>query len=213
MRSVALCDLNSGEIARSMFAGRKPKTTRMRTLFAAGLRTTRSRMVGIPSTTSLLKLVVLVSVVTTISVAPSSAGFNYDFWIGEDFRATIYSAGTDGQPEISDESDANSLKPKLHTVVAIFNELRRCWIPPPGTDAKPGMEITVRFSFKRNGKLIAEPRITYTNAGDSPETRAMYFNTVTAALNRCTPMNFSKGLAATIAGHPFAIRFVDNRTG
>jgi hypothetical protein len=46
------------------------KTTRMGSLFAARLRTTRLRMVGIPSTTSLLKLVVLVSVVTTISVAP-----------------------------------------------------------------------------------------------------------------------------------------------
>jgi hypothetical protein len=185
----------------------------MGSLFAARLRTTRLRMVGIPSTTSLLKLVVLVSVVTTISVAPSSAGFNYDFWIGEDFRATIYSAGTHGQPEISDENDANSLKPKLHTVVAIFNELRRCWIPPASNDAKPGMEITVRFSFKRNGKLIAEPRITYTKAGASPETRATYFNTITAALSRCTPMNFSKGLAATIAGHPFAIRYVDDRAG
>jgi hypothetical protein len=44
-------------------------------------------------------------------------------------------------------------------------------------------------------------------------TKRLYFNAVTAALNRCTPMNFSKGLAATIAGHPFAIRFVDDRTG
>jgi hypothetical protein len=185
----------------------------MSSLFATGLRTTTSRMVGIPSTTSLLKLVALVSVMATISAAPSSAGFNYDFWIGEDFRATIYSAGTHGQPEMSDESGANSLKPKLHTVVAIFNELRRCWIPPASNDAKSGMEITVRFSFKQNGKLIAEPRITYTKAGALLETRATYFNAITAALNRCTPMNFSKGLAATIAGHPFAIRYVDDRTG
>jgi hypothetical protein len=184
----------------------------MRSLFAAGLRTTRSRMVGITSTTGLPKLVALVSVMATISAAPSSAGFNYDFWIGEDFRATIYSAGTHGHPEISDENDANSLKPKLHTVVAIFNELRRCWVPPRSSDAEPGMEITVRFSFKRNGDILAQPRTTYTKAGASSGTRAMYFNAITAALNRCTPMNFSKGLAATIPGHPFAIRFVDNRT-
>jgi hypothetical protein len=170
-------------------------------------------MVGIPGTTSRLKLVALVAVMATISTAPLSAGFNYDFWIGEDFRATIYSGGTHDQPEISNDSGPNSLKPKLHTVVAIFNELRHCWIPPQSSDAKPGMEITVRFSFKQNGKLIAKPRITYTKAGASPETRAMYFNAVTAALSRCTPMNFSKGLGATIAGHPFAIRFVDDRTG
>jgi hypothetical protein len=177
------------------------------------LRTARSRMVGIRATMSLLKLVALVSMMATISAAPSSEGFNYDFWIGEGFRATIYSAGTHGQPQISNESDANSLKPKLHTVLAIFNELRRCWIPPQSSDAKPGMEITVRFSFKRNGEIIAEPRVTYIKAGASPETRATYSNAITAALSRCTPMNFSRGLAATIAGHPFAIRFVDNRTG
>jgi hypothetical protein len=68
-------------------------------------------MVGIRATMSLLKLVALVSMMATISAAPSSAGFNYDFWIGEDFLATIYSAGTHGQPQISNESDANSLKP------------------------------------------------------------------------------------------------------
>ena len=36
----------------------------------------------------------------------------------EDLRATIYSAGTHGQAEISNEIDANSLKPKLvHQIV------------------------------------------------------------------------------------------------
>jgi hypothetical protein len=85
-------------------------------------------------------------------------------------------------------------------------------VPPRSSDAEPGMEITVRFSFKRNGDILAQPRTTYTKAGASSGTRAMYFNAITAALNRCTPMNFSKGLAATIPGHPFAIRFVDNRT-
>src|SRR3974390_2217575 len=91
------------------------------------LRTTRSQMIDIPVTVSLLKLAALVSMMATISAAPSSAGFNYDFWIGQDFRTTIYTE-THGQAEISDESDANSHRPRLHTVVAIFNELRRCWV-------------------------------------------------------------------------------------
>jgi hypothetical protein len=164
--------------------------------------------------TELLRTAVIVLAMTIISALPSRAFFNYDFWIGQDFRTTIYSAGTHGQAEISGESgDANSPKRRLHTIGAIFNELRRCWVPPPSSQARTGMEITVRFAFKRNGEILAEPRVTYASAGASPDTRATYVNAIKAALNRCTPMGFSEGLAAVIVGHPFAIRFVDDRTG
>ena len=71
----------------------------------------------------------------------------------------------------------------------------------------------MRFAFKRNGEILAEPRVTYASAGASPDTRATYVNAIKAALSRCTPMSFSEGLAAVIVGHPFAIRFVDDRTG
>jgi hypothetical protein len=71
----------------------------------------------------------------------------------------------------------------------------------------------VRFAFKRNGKILAEPRVTYVSAGASPDTRATYVNAIKASLSRCTPMSFGEGLAAVIVGHPFAIRFVDDRTG
>jgi len=33
-----------------------------------------------------------------------------------------------------------------------------------------------------------------------------------AALKRCTPLNFSPGMAGAVAGRPIAIRFVDDRT-
>jgi hypothetical protein len=71
----------------------------------------------------------------------------------------------------------------------------------------------VRFAFKRNGEILAAPRVTYASAGALPDTRATYVNAIKAALSRCTPMSFSEGLAAVIVGHPFAIRFVDDRTG
>jgi hypothetical protein len=59
--------------------------------------------------TELLGTAVIVLAMTMISALPSRAFFNYDFWIGQDFRTTIYSAGTYGQAEISGESgDANS---------------------------------------------------------------------------------------------------------
>jgi hypothetical protein len=69
------------------------------------------------------------------------------------------------------------------------------------------------LTSKRNGGILAEPRVTYVSAGASPGTRATYVNAIKAALSRCTPMAFSEGLADVIVGHPFAIRFVDDRTG
>jgi hypothetical protein len=75
------------------------------------------------------------------------------------------------------------------------------------------MEMTVRFAFRRNGEITAPPRVTYATAGTSAETRDIYFNAIKAALDRCTPMHFAKGLASAIIGHPFVIRFVDDRAG
>src|SRR6266436_9984087 len=66
--------------------------------------------------TELLRTAVIVLAMTMISALQSRAFFNYDFWIGQDFRTTIHSAGTHGQAEISGESgDANSPKRGLHT--------------------------------------------------------------------------------------------------
>jgi hypothetical protein len=149
-----------------------------------------------------------------VDAFPARAVCNGDFLIGEDLRSTIYSGATNGQPENSGGGrDTNALKRKVGTVCAIFDKLRGCWVPPPSSEARAGMEITIRFAFKRNGAILATPSVTYVTAGASPETRATYLNAITAALDRCTPMHFTEGLASVVVGHPFAIRFVDDRTG
>jgi hypothetical protein len=74
------------------------------------------------------------------------------------------------------------------------------------------MQMAVRFSFKRTGEIIGTPRVTYTSPDAPQETRDTYHNAVTASLERCTPMQFSRGLGGAIAGRPIAIRFVDNRS-
>ena len=74
------------------------------------------------------------------------------------------------------------------------------------------MQMSVRFSFKRTGEIIGTPRVTYASPDAPREARDTYHNAVTASLERCTPMPFSRGLGGAIAGRPIAIRFVDNRT-
>ena len=135
-----------------------------------------------------------------------------EYPIGQDLRLTIESPARDAAIADSrrDENDGSE-EHKLDTIAGLFAALRGCWVPPPEDDARPGMQMSVRYSFKRNGEVIGTPRTTYVSPDAPREARETYHNAVTALLERCTPMPLSKGLGGAIAGRPIAIRFVDNR--
>ncbi len=99
----------------------------------------------------------------------------------------------------------------LNTIGDLFAALRSCWSPPPADSAREGMQMSVLFSFKRSGEMIAAPRMTYATAGVSADTRATYLKAINASLDACEPLKFSDGLGGAIAGRPIAIRYVDNR--
>jgi hypothetical protein len=73
------------------------------------------------------------------------------------------------------------------------------------------MQMTVRFSFKRNGGIIAAPRLTFATAGASADIRDTYLKAINASLDGCIPLKFTGGLGGALAGRPIAIRYVDNR--
>jgi hypothetical protein len=73
------------------------------------------------------------------------------------------------------------------------------------------MQMSVRFAFRRSGEIISPPQVTYVPKDVGDETRKIYRSAITAALERCTPMPFSKGFGGALAGRPIAIRFVDDR--
>ena len=100
----------------------------------------------------------------------------------------------------------------LDSIREMYAALRACWIPPPKKSARHGMEYTVRFAFKRDGKMIAPPRVTYSSHEAPAEVRDVYRDAVNAALARCMPLHFSNGMGGAVAGRPIAIRFVDDRT-
>jgi hypothetical protein len=135
-----------------------------------------------------------------------------DYWIGQDLRLTIESASTVEPAAASGDSGrSDGADHKLDTLRAMFAALRACWIPPAKDEARAGMQMSVRFAFKRSGEIIATPRVTYVSPGASPETRETYLHAINAALERCTPLPFTEGLGGAVAGRPIAIRFVDNR--
>jgi hypothetical protein len=134
--------------------------------------------------------------------------------IGQDLRLTIDS-GSAGENAVAATAGSNSTDAspdrKLDTLTAMFDALRHCWVPPPREEARPGMQMSVRFSFKRSGEIIGTPRVTYASPDAPREVREHYRNAITAALERCTPLPLSQGLGGAVAGRPIAIRFVDNR--
>jgi hypothetical protein len=131
-----------------------------------------------------------------------------EYPIDEDLRLTIVSAVSDVK---ADRARADTGQ-GLSTLSDMFDALRACWVPPPDDEARPGMQMTVRFSFRGNGEIISPPRVTYKSPDAPPVTTDIYHDTITAALDRCTPMPFTNGLGGAVAGRPIAIRFVDDRT-
>jgi hypothetical protein len=109
-------------------------------------------------------------------------------------------------------SDNSGDKQKLDSISAMYAALRACWVPPPKDEARHGMEYTIRFAFKRDGEIVAPPRVTYASHDAPDGVRDTYRDAVNAALARCTPLRFTEGMGGAIAGRPIAIRFVDNRT-
>jgi len=94
----------------------------------------------------------------------------------------------------------------------MYAALRTCWVPPSKDSARHGMEYTIRFAFKRDGEIIAPPRVTYASHDAPVDVRDVYRDAVNAALARCTPLHFSDGMGEAVAGRPIAIRFVDKRS-
>jgi len=146
--------------------------------------------------------------------------------IGQDLRLTIVStddddaankpvnpakAGSDVAKD-SDDADKTAEAKPLDSIGEMYAALRACWTPPPKDEARHGMEYTIRFAFKRDGEVVAPPRRTYSSHTAPDDVRDAYREAVDAALARCTPLRFSKGMAGAVAGRPIAIRFVDNRS-
>jgi hypothetical protein len=129
-----------------------------------------------------------------------------DYPTGENLQLTIESVP-------SHDDAAKYVRPDhdLDTIGDLFAELRSCWSPPPADSARAGMQMSVRFSFKRSGEIISVPRMTYATAGVSADLRDTYLKAINASLDACVPLKFTSGLSGALVGRPIAIRYVDNR--
>jgi hypothetical protein len=111
-------------------------------------------------------------------------------------------------PVLGLDADRPALANRLDEIGPL---LSRCLRMPDYDIARPGMQITVRLAFTRDGAILGEPRFTFTTPGVSPEVRAAYQRAVVDMLNRCTPLPITKELGNAIAGRPFVIPIVETR--
>jgi hypothetical protein len=129
-----------------------------------------------------------------------------DYPYGQNLQLTIESVPPTDQAARYQKPDHD-----LDSIGDLFAALRSCWTPPPADSAREGMQMSVRFSFKRTGEIIAAPRLTFSTAGVPADTRTIYLKAINASLGACTPLKFTGGLGGALAGRPIAIRYVDNR--
>ena len=129
-----------------------------------------------------------------------------DYPYGENLQLTIQSVPPQDQAAKYQKPDH-----ALDTIGDLFAALRSCWSPPTADSAREGMQMSVRFSFKRSGEIIGAPRMTFATADAPADTRATYLKAINASLDACLPLKFTGSLGGALAGRPIAIRYVDNR--
>jgi hypothetical protein len=144
---------------------------------------------------------------------------DYGIPFGENLQLTIVSSNNTVPPrepadkaKPGDANGGNEADRSVDTIRAMFAALRACWVPPPADQARHGMQYTVRFALKRDGALVAPPMRTYSSHDAPAAVRDVYAKAADAAIERCTPLHFTRQMGNAIAGLPIAVRFVDNRT-
>ena len=106
---------------------------------------------------------------------------------------------------------AENARGSINSLDELFAALRKCWVPPPVARSRDGMEITVRFSVTRYGKVFGKAAIRYESRDASDEERLAYRVAVAQAIERCTPFPITEEFGNAIAGHPLNIKFTDRR--
>ena len=121
--------------------------------------------------------------------------------IGEVLAITALATGTAAQVP----------QAPVNTISELGAALRACWVPPPLDQSRPGMQITVQMTFRRNGELFGKPKITFESPGASDDDRLTYRLAVAEMLKRCASLPFTDAFGNAIAGRPFTMRFIDDR--
>ena len=112
---------------------------------------------------------------------------------------------------LSASAAAHNAQAPINTFKDLEAALLACWVPPPTEQSRPGMQITVLMSYKRDGELFEQPRIVFQSREASKAERSSYRIAVAQMLERCASLPFTEALGSAVAGQPFTMTLVDDR--
>lgn len=91
-----------------------------------------------------------------------------------------------------------------NTLIEMWSHFRFCL---RSAHIDSGVDLTLRFSFKRDGSLNGKPAISYFNRPGDAETERRNAEAIALAIDHCVPVQISDALGNAIAGRLMWIRF------
>jgi hypothetical protein len=125
----------------------------------------------------------------------------------------LVALATQGAPAVGQGASPISRLPaperleRLERLDQIGPWISRCWRPPFEEPIGRFNEVTVRFSFRRDGTVLGQPTITFASRELPESVREAYRMVAVQMLARCSPVPLSDKLGSAIAGRPFTMRF------
>ncbi|QND52245.1 hypothetical protein HB779_10230 [Phyllobacterium sp. 628] len=97
----------------------------------------------------------------------------------------------------------------LNTMEDVGKAIQSCWSAPQGVQKS---SVTLRFSFKRDGSLLGQPRAAAISIQGNDQARKSFVDAAMAAVTHCTPLSLSPALAQGIGGQIFTMQFASPET-
>ncbi|WP_244846162.1 hypothetical protein [Mesorhizobium sp. L-8-3] len=95
----------------------------------------------------------------------------------------------------------------LTTMDEVGAAIMSCWNPPTGVEKSA---VTLSFSLKSDGSLVGPPQSTSIDVAGDETVRQQFVAAAMDAVDRCTPVELSPGLAQGIGGNPFTMEFTSS---
>ena len=109
-------------------------------------------------------------------------------------------------PALASEQTCGKSEP-IYSTREIGSALLACWSRPAGAD---DMGVTLRFALRRDGTVIAMPRVTYRTPGGDRVVKEAFVSSALETVDKALPLKIAPELGEVIAGKPLTVVFGDS---
>ena len=109
-------------------------------------------------------------------------------------------------PALASEQTCGKSDP-IYSTREIGSALLACWSRPAGAD---DMGVTLRFALRRDGTVIAMPRVTFRTPGGDRVIKEAFVSSALETVDKALPLKIAPELGEVIAGKPLTVVFGDS---